>query len=140
MIVDNADPGFSVVGSWLTYSGSTYPTYGTSFRYDEAGSGSERAIFTPGLPYAGSYEVFIWWGTSPYGATNAPYTVNHLGGATTVRVNLLGPAGQGGEWMSLGVYEFAAGTGGSLVVSDDANAYAYVIADAVRFTQVSFAD
>lgn len=134
MIVDNTDSGFSVVGSWLIYSGPLYPYYGTSFRYDEAGSGSERATFTPDLPQAGDYEVFIWWGTSPDGATDGPYTVNHLGGATTVRVDMQGPVGGGGEWLSLGVYEFSAGTDGSVMLSDDANGY--VVADAVRFTEV----
>jgi hypothetical protein len=42
--------------------------------------------------------------------------------------------GSGGEWLSLGVYEFAAGTDGSVTVSDDANGF--VVADAVRFTEM----
>jgi hypothetical protein len=131
--VDNTDSGFSVVGSWLTYSGPLYPHYGTDFRYDEAGTGSEWATFVPNLPRAGRYEVFTWWGTSPDGATDAPYTVHHLGGATTVRVNLRGPAGEGGVWYSLGAYDFAAGTVGSVVIDDDADGY--VVADAVRFLE-----
>ena len=134
MIVDNRDPGFSAVGSWLTYSGPIHPYYGTDFRYDEAGTGSEWATFVPDLPRAGRYEVFIWWGTAPTGATDAPYMVNHLGGETTVRVNLRGSMGGGGVWYSLGTYDFTAGTAGSVVISDDADGY--VIADAARFLEI----
>lgn len=137
MIVDNTDPGFSVVGSWFTYSGPIYPYYGTGFRYDEGGTGSERATFVPDLPRAGRYEVLIWWGTSPDGATNAPHTVHHLSGTTAVQVNMRGPAGEGGVWYSLGTYDFAAGTAGSVVISDDADGY--VVADAVRFLEVGSA-
>ena len=135
VIVDNTDPGFSVIGSWLTYSGSIHPHYGADFRYDEAGTGGEWATFVPDLPKAARYEVFIWWGTAPTGATNAPYTVHHLGGETTVRVNVRGPIGGGGVWYSLGTYDFAAGTAGSVVISDDADGY--VVADAVRFLEAS---
>jgi hypothetical protein len=134
VIVDNTDPGFSVIGSWSTYAGLLYPYYGTDFRYDGGGTGSEWATFVPDLPKPARYEVFIWWSTSPDGATDAPYTVHHLGGVTTVRVNLRGPAEEGGIWYSLGTYDFAAGTAGSLVISD--NADGSVVADAVRFLEV----
>ena len=134
VIVDNTDPGFSVIGSWLTYSGPAYPYYGADFRYKGAGSGGELATFVPNLPRAGRYEVFTWWGTSPLGATDAPYTINHLDGATTVPVNVQGTAGDGGSWYSLGIFDLAAGAASSVVLSDDANGY--VIADAVRFQEV----
>ena len=75
----------------------------------------------------------MWWGTAPTGATNQPITVNYDGGSTTIRVNFLGGL-SGGEWRSLGVFNFTAGTSGSLVTSDDADAY--VGADAVRWVQV----
>jgi hypothetical protein len=122
-----------VVGSWGTYSGPIYPYYGVNFRYDDPGTGLERATFTPNLPRTGSYQVFIWWGTSPQGATNAPYTVHHMEGTTTVRVNMNGPAGAGGLWYNLGVYNFSAGAAGNVTLSDDANGY--VVADAVRFLE-----
>jgi len=49
-----------------------------------------------------------------------------------------GPAGGGGSWYSLGTYDLAAGTAGSVVLSDDANGY--VVADAVRFQEVGLID
>jgi len=134
IIIDNTDPGFSVAGFWLTYSGAPYPHYGVDFRYSPAGAGDDTATFRPNITVAGDYEVFIWFGTSPYGATDAPWTINYDGGSHTVTVNLLGPAGGGGYWLSLGSYPFAAGTAGTVVTTDDANGY--VVADAIRLLQV----
>jgi hypothetical protein len=121
------------VGTWSTYAGPLYPYYGLDFRYDEPGSGSERAIFTPDLPRTGQYEVFVWWGTTPTGASNTPYTVHHAYGSSTVLVNTQGPASAEGTWYSLGTYDFVAGTAGSVELSDDADGY--VGADAVRFVE-----
>jgi hypothetical protein len=134
IIVDDTDPGFSVVGAWPVYSGPPYPAYNGGFHYNAAGVGNDVATFRPSLPVAGNYEVFIWFGTSPIGATNAPWTVNYDGGTQTTLVNLQGPAGEGGYWISLGVYPFAAGTSGTIVTTDNANDY--VVADAVRLLQV----
>ena len=131
--MDNADPDFSITGFWLTYSGSTYPAYNGGFRYHAAGVGNNSATFRPSVPVADYYQVSIWFGTSPYGATDAPWTINYDGGSHTVTVNLLGPAG-GGYWLSLGSYPFAAGTAGTVVTTDDANGY--VVADAIRLLQV----
>jgi hypothetical protein len=134
IIVDDTDPEFSTIGAWLIYSGPPYPSFEGGFHYNDPGVGNESATFRPNLPVAGDYEVFIWFGTSPYGATNAPYTVHYDGGSQTTLVNLLGPAGEGGYWYSLGVYPFADGTSGSIVITDNANGY--VIADAVRLLLV----
>jgi hypothetical protein len=110
-----------------------YPYYGLDFRYDEPGSGTERATFTPNFPRAGQYEVFVWWGTTPTGASNAPYTIHHQNGSTLIRVNIQGPGSSEGTWYSLGTFDFAAGTTGRVVLSDDADGY--VGADAVRFVE-----
>ena len=134
IVIDNTDPGFSVAGFWLTYSGAPYPHYGVDFRYSPAGVGNDTATFRPNITVAGDYEVFIWFGTSPEGATNAPYTVQHAGGATVVPVNMNGPAGEGGYWTSLGIYTFETGTSGLVQLFDDANGY--VVADAIRLLQV----
>jgi len=132
-VVDNLDSGFSTVGSWILYSGGGYPCYGPNFVYSFPGTGADQAVFRPTLPVAGDYEVLIWWGTTPSGATNQPFVVNYNGGSTTTRVSFRGATG-GGEWRSLGVFPFAAGTSGSVVTRDDADSY--VGADAVRWVQV----
>ncbi len=131
-VVDNADPGFSTSGFWNTGSGGQYPFYGSNYRFTGAGDGSRQATFTPNLPEPGSYEVFVWFFTTPSSGTNVPHTINFSNGSTTVLVNRQGSAGSG-SWLSLGTFNFAAGSSGSLVVSNNANGF--VIADAVRFVR-----
>lgn len=115
---------------WNTGSNPNYPYFGTNYRFTGPGNGSRQAIFTPTLPEAGTYEVFVWFFTSPASGTNVPHTVNFSGGSTTVLVNRQGSAG-GGFWLSLGTFNFAAGTSGSVVITNDADGFA--VADAVRF-------
>jgi hypothetical protein len=72
--------------------------------------------------------VYAWWTVHSNRATNAPYTINHNGGSDTVLINQeLG----GGGWTYLDTYAFNAGTGGSVLLTDEADEY--VIADAVKF-------
>ena len=132
IIIDNTDSGFSSVGSWLPNNDPSYPFYGANFLYNYPGSGADTATFRPNLPVAGNYEVFIWYGTAPGTASNQPFTVSYNGGSTTTRINVNGPIG-GGEWLSLGIFNFAAGASGSVSTSDDANGV--VGADAVRWAQ-----
>ncbi|WP_415407782.1 hypothetical protein ACLHDG_04420 [Sulfurovum sp. CS9] len=74
---------------------------------------NSSAIWTPTLPEAGSYYVYVWYsGSSSYDRdTNADYTVNHAGGSETIVID----QNQGsGDWVSLGVFSFNAGTGGNV--------------------------
>ncbi len=131
--MDNVDSDFSSAGSWLSNSDPTYPFYGSNFLYNFPGTGADWATFRPNLPVAGNYEVFLWYGTAPGTATNQPFTVNYNGGSMTTLINVNGNFG-GGEWLSLGIFNFAAGTSGNVTTNDDADGV--VGADAVRFVEV----
>ena len=63
-IVDNADPGFSVVGTWGTYSGTAMSFYGPDVRYHAGGgTGDETATWDAELTGgAANYEVLVWYG------------------------------------------------------------------------------
>ncbi|CAD7768212.1 Doubled CXXCH motif (Paired_CXXCH_1) [Candidatus Methanoperedenaceae archaeon GB50] len=127
VIVDNTEASF--VGSWSTSSHST--DYGSNYRYNGAGSGTETATWTPNLPESGNYSVYAWWPIYTSGrATNAPYTVYYSGGSETIRVN---QKVGGGRWNYLGTWNFSAGTSGYVVLSDDADGV--VMADAIRFVK-----
>ena len=78
------------------------------------------------VPTTGSWELFARWTSHSNRASDAPFTVYHAGGSTTVPKN---QRLNGGEWVSLGVYSFNAGAG-SVVLSDDANGV--VVADAIK--------
>jgi hypothetical protein len=129
VIIDNADPQFSVVGSWSTNTNTQYPSYNGNFRHTASGTGDRSATFRPEITVSGDYEVFAWYLSNTTFATNTPYTINYNGGSATIRVNHRAARG-GGYWHSLGIYNFAAGNAGSIVISNDADGT--VPADAIR--------
>ena len=129
VIVDNEEPATTLTGNWTNNTtGEIEQRSGDSFDYAAAGDGSSSAEFRPTLLGDGWYKVYARWTSHPNRATNAPYTIHHLRGQTTVRVD---QEQDGGTWVLLGTYEFLAGTTGHVVLSNDANEF--VIADAVQF-------
>jgi hypothetical protein len=125
VIVDNLDADFT--GSW-TASTSVAGYYGSNYHLHDAGTGTDTATFAPDLPVAGNYDVYAWWSASAVRASNAPYTINYNGGSDTVNVD---QRVNGGQFVYLGTYYFEAGSSGTVVLSD--NADASVCADAVKF-------
>lgn len=120
----------STGGAPWTVSTGAPGYYGANYQYAEAGTGERTATWNFTIPATGTYEVFAWWAQSSNRATNAPYTIAHAGGTTTVRVD---QTTNGGGWYSLGQFAFDAGAG-SVVLSNDANGI--VIADAIRVAGV----
>ena len=129
-IVDNADTGFSLVGTWgIATSPSGF--YSSDYRYHAAGDGSSIATWSAELPTgSGTYEVFIRYPISALFATNVPYTINHADGSDTVVVN---QSINGGQWLSIGIYNFAADGTENMSLPD--NADSWVAADAVAFVR-----
>ena len=140
-IVDNTDIKFSVVGVWGTYAGAG-GTYGTDFRYNAAGTGIDKATWPADLSdSAGSYEVFIWYPSFPVLATNAPFTVNYadpVTGLPASKTILIDQTQNGGQWVTLGTYDFIDDCCEGVTLTD--NAGSWVVADAVRFEAVGVLD
>jgi hypothetical protein len=134
-IVDNADPGFSVVGSWTTstQNAGTGRYYGPSYSYNFAGTGSDTATWSFTIPQAGQWQVYAMWYSGSNRATNAKYTVNYEGGSAVVTVN---QQVNGGVWNILGTYNFDAASY-SVVLNDNANNV--VVADAIHLVYVGSA-
>ena len=134
-IIDNVDEEFfSTVGAWVLDNSGLYPSYGPDFVYSLPGTGSNTATFAPDYPVTANYEVFIWWGTTPLGASNQVFTIEHANGSTDVTVNFQGAASEP-EWLSLGVYHFEAGTTGTIQTNNAANSF--VGADAIQLVQTN---
>jgi hypothetical protein len=123
-IVDNPEAVYE--GTWESLD-LIDGKYGSDIQYHEAGDGSSTATWVLDIPQNGDYDVYAWWPANEVFTTNAPYTIHYNDGSETVRVN---QQINGGQWNLLGTFSFAAGTSGSVVLSDDADAY--VIADAIR--------
>ncbi len=137
VVVDNADPGFSVeAGTWETGT-ATGGKFGPDYRFTFATSSptpTARVRFTPTLPMEGYYYVSVWYNTGTNRAINSPYTVHGDTATSTVRVN---QQLNGSQFFYIGQMHFAAGTGGSVSVANDAAspdfATPVVMADAVEF-------
>ncbi len=133
VIVDNADAtGVTKVGTWTTASTQT-DRYGANYLHDSnTGKGTKSVTFTPSLPSAGTYQVYMMWPAHENRATNIPVDINHSGGTSTVTIN---QQANGGIWNLLGTYTFDGGTSGFVKIRNDLT-NGYVIADAVKFVSV----
>ncbi|SDT49439.1 glycoside hydrolase family 2 TIM barrel-domain containing protein [Jiangella sp. DSM 45060] len=115
---------FAAAGAW---SASSLPgPDGAGSLYSN--TRGDTATWTPGLPEAGRYEVRAWFPADANTTTDALFTVTHAGGTAEVTVD---QKAQGGAWLPLGTWEFAAGTGSSVVLS--AVSAGYTRASAVQF-------
>jgi hypothetical protein len=128
IIVDNADPGFSSLGWW--YTGDGGQSYAGDCAWAPRGI-QNIATLDPGLPLAGSYEVFGWWCGDPnhdqsQRARIQIYPTQGRVATYSVHVNLQADAGR---WNSLGVYPLEL----DAFVTVDGGLDGNVVADAFRF-------
>lgn len=127
LIVDN--PSASLVGIWS--AGTSSPDkYGPNYRFKSAGSGDAYVEFRPNLQLAGNYHVYEWHPQGANRTTDAPLDVGYQGGTNAFRVN---QQINGGLWLYLGTFPFAAGTTGFVRIKDNFTTGSVVLADAVRF-------
>ncbi|SFT04974.1 DNRLRE domain-containing protein [Marininema halotolerans] len=130
--IDNEDENQTATkGTWPLSDNVSGAYKGT---YQPNGQGELGATFTwvPHLKERGTFEVQVRYTSADDRATNAPYTIYHAGGKTVKKVN---QQKNGGKWVSIGSYDFDAGSSHKIVLDDDANGY--VIADAVRLVKVA---
>ena len=90
------------------------------------------AAWTFQVPASGRYLVSATWAAGPDRATDAPFTVDHDGGSSILRMN---QQAQGGQWNQLGAFDFTAGIDYQVTLSDDADGL--VVADAIQLRPTS---
>jgi uncharacterized lipoprotein YddW (UPF0748 family) len=137
IIIDNEDGEFSqTLGTWtLTGFPTGWPGGTGSYLWASgvgaAGPADAVCQWQPTIATAGPYEVSVWYVEGGNRATDAPYTVIHAGGSTTIDVN---QKTNGSQWVSLGAFSFNTGTGGRVELANNADSGQAVIADAVKFS------
>lgn len=135
VVVDDTSSKFatrSVDAPWAVFSYTGGQNYGPTHHYQPLiGSGQDVATWSFNVQ-GGVYEVYAWWWEESYRPPDVPFTVRHLGGKTTVRVN---QQTRGGQWNLLGTFAFRGN--GSVTVSDDASSGRDIVADAIRLRYVS---
>jgi hypothetical protein len=136
VIIDDNDPRFAtsfLQDPWVEYVRAGGQHYGDAHHYNKlVGSGQDVAQWSLTVPEPGWYEVYAWWWAGSERPGDVPYTVNHLSGATEIRVD---QRINGGQWNLLGSFAFDGQ--GSVVVSDKASSGGYVVADAIRLVYAS---
>jgi hypothetical protein len=128
-VVDNEDAGFTATGEWAV--GTVQPNkFGASYHYSWGGAGEDVAEWQLLISTSGRYEVSIWYPEAFNRATDAPFTIHHQGGQTTILVN---QQENGGQWFSLGEFDFDGAEGGKVVLTNDiGDTEQLVVADAVK--------
>jgi hypothetical protein len=125
VVVD--DEAAECAGVWVI-SRKQAPLSGSSYRHDGAGSrGNKTACFTPDLPAAGNYAVRLLYPPVSKSATKMKVVIRDADGEKTVTVNQRADACK-----TLGVFRFAAGKKGSVLIST-AGADGFVVIDGVEF-------
>jgi hypothetical protein len=136
IVVEAEGPGGSPQPSGQWTAGANIGFSGTGYFHDNnAGKGSRFCTFSPALPLAGTYKVFMAWVQNANRASNASVIITHSGGTASLTVNQrLDPDGltAPGGFKELGTWSFPAGTA-PLVKLDNTGTDGFVIADAVRF-------
>ncbi len=133
IVVDDADINFTTAyqqDAWQTYTKIGGQHYGDTHHYNsQIGSGQDIATWQFTVPQPGRYKVYAWWWEGSWRPTDVPYTIHHLNGNATVRMN---QQINGGQWNSLGTFSFQAG--GSVTLSDDVTTpnSRDIVADAIR--------
>ncbi|MCA9110134.1 MAG: hypothetical protein KDA52_09320 [Planctomycetaceae bacterium] len=139
IIIDNGDPGFSVVGQWTARNNPVARDGDVHNSFQGDGSDVATWTFTGLTP--GNYEVSATWQAFANRATNSPFTAfDGVGGPQLNTVSLnqqMAPddfMDDGSDWEILYVVEI---TGDTLVVELSDLADGYVIADAIRIEQTA---
>lgn len=127
IVIDNT--GATVVGTWSAGTAST-DKYGADYRYKGQGTGAAWLQFTPSIPASGNYNVFEWHNQGANRDLATPHVITHSTGSTTMNVN---QQVNGGKWNALGLYNFNAGTAGSVKITDGISTAGQIaMADAIK--------
>jgi len=128
-VLDNDDgPGiYSESGSWTT-SGSTGYN-GLTYRFAVEGDPSTTAQWNFSLPFAGEGEVFVIYRSGSNRSSAAAYQIDTGNGVESTSIN---QKQNDLTWVSLGSFDFTAGSHSVLLDAETSTGGSVVIADAVR--------
>jgi len=126
--IDDGDAGWSSTGTWTVNS-----TAGNDGDYHWCSTGgSQTATYTPTITVPGNYDIYEWHVSGANRYTAVPFIVTYNGGTQTYNVN---EQSAGSNWNLVCTKSFAAGTSGSVKISNQGTpSGSVVVADAVRFS------
>jgi hypothetical protein len=101
-LVDNADPGFSILsGDWGECWGSDCggTPYGESFLFADSECDDCQALFAVLVTEAGDYDVWTWWPAGEDRATDTPVTISYRDGDYELELDQRN-SGDGWFWLA----------------------------------------
>lgn len=129
LVLDN-DDGLAIyteTGSWSTAANTGYN--GTSYRFAAAAGANATAQWDFGLPFAGQGEVFVQYRSGSNRTSDTVYQIDTGNGVETANIS---QKVDDLVWVSLGNFDFTAGTHHVLLDAAASSGGSVVIADAVR--------
>lgn len=126
--LDNAESSFVTSGTWALATEAP-DKWGGSYVWKSGGTGSGECVWPLRVPTSGRYEVSVWYSQGEDRAKDAPFTVHHAHGSSTVRIN---QRVAGGRWIRLGDFEMNAGEGKVVLGDNISEATKIVVGDAVK--------
>ncbi|WP_186315737.1 DNRLRE domain-containing protein [Catellatospora sichuanensis] len=127
----------AITGSWPNATAADRTLgIGGDYAYSKNATAGDKYTWYPSVTEPGDYEVWVHYVAGPDRSTAAPYTVNFNGGSQTFTVNQYA-ATAAAKWTRLGTgtLPFLAGTAGTVVLGDVADASKAVVADTVRLVK-----
>jgi hypothetical protein len=144
IIVDNSDPGWtnnSPSGAWTAGSTAGVPKIGSNYLYTAGTDGASitrSCRWTPVIPAAGFYDVYVYYQIGANRTAGATYRVFYNGGSVSSLQNQFSTTPNQGGWFLVGAsLRFAAGSDGYVELGNDAVDTALVSADAAKFVYVA---
>lgn len=136
VIMECAEADFA--GSWEDGNKQWGKPHSDLFRWTSGGKGTTKkasATYTPDLPRAGLYDVYVWYVAGANRSETAPFEITSKAGKQVVRLN---QKTGGNDWTLLAAgKEFEAGKKGSVRLFNDVEEQtSVVVADAVAFVYV----
>ena len=105
------------------------------YRHDgNTNKGNQTARFTPNLPTAGRYQVFVAYEPNANRADRVPVTIHHADGDAQLLLNQKQPPSRDGLREPVGTFRFAAGKIGYVEISNTGTT-GYVVVDAVQWIE-----
>jgi len=131
--LNDSDAQCVVSGNW-TASSNVGGYFNTGYWWRSTGSSSDLAEFKAHLDSPKTMVVEAWWPAASDRSSSAPFIIFDGNGnqLDTVYVN---QKTNGGQWVTLGTYDFTAGWN-SVALSRWTTPGSVVVADAVRFREV----
>jgi hypothetical protein len=122
LIIDNADPETTKVGTWTTSSATG------GFEGSSLYSKTTSSTFTFNGDVSGQQDVYLWWAQHSSRSTNVPVKIYN--GSTLIDTVYVDQTKNGGKWNLLGSYSFS---GSARVAVVSTSSTLTTCADAVRF-------